>query len=136
MQLPIVIHNTSNMPLYFWHPSVVYNPEGFGGHKWWMAQSPYHPAVELRPYRARWELPCIHYSDDGIIWKSIAMNPIDDLSEEQLLEQDLARKPDYQWIYAIIGVILNYLGLLKGWMLFWFIICCLIDLISRSNKGE
>ena len=24
----------------------------------------------------------------------------------QLLEQDLARKPDYQWIYAIIGVIL------------------------------
>ena len=93
MQLPIVIHNTSNMPLYFWHPSVVYNPEGFGGHKWWMAQSPYHPAVELRPYRARWELPCIHYSDDGIIWKSIAMNPIDDLSEEQLLEQDYLSDP-------------------------------------------
>ena len=39
-------------------------------------------------------------------------------------------------IWIFIGIILNYLGLLKVWMLFWFIICCLIDLISRSNKGE
>lgn len=38
------------------------------------------------------------------------------------------------WIF--IGVILNYLGLLHGWILFWFIICCMLDItyIAKGNK--
>ena len=93
MLFPLVIHNNLQLPCYFWHPSVVYIPERFGGHNWWMAQSPYHPGVELKPYRARWELPCIHYSDDGIHWKSVPTNPIDDLSKQQLLEEDYFSDP-------------------------------------------
>lgn len=93
MHQPLSIHNITSMPHYFWHPSVVYVPEGFGGHKWWMAQSPYHPSVELKPYRARWELPCVHWSDDGLHWKSVPTNPIDDLTEQQVLEEDYLSDP-------------------------------------------
>ena len=90
---PLSIQNVSSMPRFLWHPSVLYIADGFGGHKWWMAQSPYHPGVELKPYRARWELPCIHYSDDGLNWKSVPSNPIDDLSRLQLLEEDYLSDP-------------------------------------------
>lgn len=39
------------------------------------------------------------------------------------------------WIF--IGIILNYLGLLKGWTLFWFIVCCLLDNIGfYDNKRK
>lgn len=40
------------------------------------------------------------------------------------------------WIF--IGIILNYLGLLKGWTLFWFIVCCALDIliIDKRNKNE
>ncbi len=81
------------MPRYFWHPSVVYIPEGFGGHQWWMAQSPYHPGVKLKPYQSRWELPCVHWSDDGITWYSIAHNPVDDVMPELLVEEDFLSDP-------------------------------------------
>ena len=81
------------MPRYFWHPSVVYIPEGFGGHQWWMAQSPYHPGVKLKPYQSRWELPCVHWSDDGITWYSIAQNPVDDVMPELLMEEDFLSDP-------------------------------------------
>lgn len=93
MQYPIVINNNSKLPRLFWHPSVVCVPDGFCGHNWWMAQSPYHPGVELKPYRARWELPCIHYSDDGIHWKRVQTNPIDDLTTQQLSEEDYLSDP-------------------------------------------
>ena len=93
MNSPLHITNTSKIPRFFWHPTVVYIPEGFGGHQWWMAESPYHPVVELKPYRARWELPCVHYSDDGILWKSIANNPVDDLTEQQILDEDYLSDP-------------------------------------------
>ena len=93
MTTPLDIRNTPQLPRYYWHPSVVYIPNGFGGHKWWMAQSPYHPGVELKPYRARWELPCIHYSEDGIHWKSVLTNPIDDLTIQQLSKEDYLSDP-------------------------------------------
>ena len=81
------------MPNYFWHPSVVYIPDYFSGHKWWMTQSPYHPRVKLKPYRARWELPCVHYSDDGILWKSIVNNPVDDLTKQQIADENYLSDP-------------------------------------------
>ena len=93
MHNPLIIQNTSNLPRYFWHPSVVYIPEGFGGHTWWMAQSPYHPSVKLRPYPSRWELPCMHWSDDGVTWHSIPTNPVDDIERELLSEEDFLSDP-------------------------------------------
>lgn len=54
------------------HPKVLYFANGFGGHKYWMAYTPY-------PYsNDDFENPCIAYSDDGINWIDIDGNPIDD----------------------------------------------------------
>lgn len=83
MKTPIDIEIPSFLPQHPWHPSVVYVPEGWNGHRYWMAQTPY-PPFHVAPYKDRWELPCIHYSDDGIHWESIEANPIDDLTEEQI----------------------------------------------------
>lgn len=90
---PLSVQNITSLPRYFWHPSVVYVDDGLCGHKWWMAQSPYHPGVELKPYRARWELPCVHYSDDGLHWKAVQTNPIDDLTEQQIADEDYLSDP-------------------------------------------
>lgn len=83
MITPIKIDIPSFLPNHPWHPSVVYVPEGWSGHPYWMAETPF-PPFHVAPYKDRWELPCIHFSDDGINWKSIASNPIDDLSEPQI----------------------------------------------------
>ena len=99
---PLSIQNVSSMPRYYWHPSVVYVPEGFGGHQWWMAQSPYHPGVELKPYRARWELPCIHWSDEGLHWKAVQTNPIDDLTEQQIRDEDYLSDPHFIYKNGIL----------------------------------
>lgn len=93
IERPIYIENTPTMPRYFWHPSVVYFKDGFGGHKWWLAQTPFHPIVKLEPYQDRWELPCIHYSDDGIHWQCIKNNPIDDLNETEIDAHDFMSDP-------------------------------------------
>jgi len=92
MQFPLDIKNTSNMPRYFWHPSIVYVPEGFAGHSWWMAQTPF-PPCDIKPYRDRYELPCIHYSDDGLHWLPIPNNPIDDITKEQEANRDFMSDP-------------------------------------------
>ena len=83
MKAPIDIEIPIWIPQHPWHPSVLYVPEGWSGHNYWMAQTPY-PPFYVAPYKDRWELPCIHYSDDGIHWGSIDANPIDDLTEEQM----------------------------------------------------
>ena len=80
IQAPIYIPRVANMPNLFWHPSVVFKSDGFGGHKWWMAQTPFSPK-EMQPYTDRYEMPCIHYSDDGLRWYNITNNPIDSLSK-------------------------------------------------------
>lgn len=79
MLVPIRIVNVMGLPKDVWHPSVIYIPEGWNGHRWWMSESPYSPRY-IAPYTDRWELPCIHYSDDGLTWKPIADNPIDNLT--------------------------------------------------------
>lgn len=54
------------------HPKVLYFENGFGGHLYWMAYTPY-------PYsQDGYENPCIAYSDDGYAWTNINGNPLDD----------------------------------------------------------
>lgn len=40
------------------HPSIVYIPEGLGGHKWWLAATPYPNSTGI------FENPCIYYGDE------------------------------------------------------------------------
>src|SRR5699024_10013244 len=44
------------------HPSVLYFPDGWNGHRYWMAYTPYAGGTDGR------EDPCIAYSDDGTNW--------------------------------------------------------------------
>lgn len=54
------------------HPKVLYFPNLFGNHKYWMAYTPY-------PWNdSYYENPCIAYSDDGYTWENIEGNPLDD----------------------------------------------------------
>lgn len=54
------------------HPKVLYFPDKFGGHRFWMAYTPY-PFAD-----GAYENPCIAYSDDGYEWTNIPGNPLDD----------------------------------------------------------
>lgn len=92
MKTPIDIEIPKILPHHPWHPSAVYVPEGWNGHRCWMAQTPY-PPFHVAPYKDRWELPCIHYSDDGIRWESIDANPIDDLTDEQIASHSYHSDP-------------------------------------------
>lgn len=83
MHTPLSIKNVSGCLPCPWHPSVVYEAEGWNGHKWWMAQTPY-PPNNMEPYRDRYELPCIHFSDDGISWEPVPNNPIEELTNEEI----------------------------------------------------
>lgn len=91
MKTPIDIEIPKGLPQHPWHPSVVYIKEGWNGHRWWMAQTPY-PPFQVEPYLDRWELPCLHFSDDGVQWKS-AGTPIDDLTEEQIASHSYHSDP-------------------------------------------
>lgn len=92
MKSPIQIEIPSILPSHPWHPSVVYVSEVWNGHCYWMAQTPY-PPFHVDPYKDRWELPCIHYSDDGIHWRSIEANPVDDLTEDQVASRSYHSDP-------------------------------------------
>ena len=92
MQVPIRILNTKGLPKDVWHPSVVYMPEGWNGHRWWMSETPYSPR-HIPPYTDRWELPCIHYSNDGLKWNPIKHNPIDDLTQEDIAQHNYLSDP-------------------------------------------
>lgn len=90
--LAIATPEGSNQP---YHPSVVYIPQGWNGYTYWMAETPYPLGKNgewsgLAPYRARWENPCIHASNDGIHWEvpQGASNPIDDLNEDEISQLD------------------------------------------------
>ena len=54
------------------HPKVLYFHNKFGGHRYWMAYTPYPWAFDT------YENPCIAYSDDGYEWTNINGNPLDD----------------------------------------------------------
>lgn len=75
-----------------YHPSVVYVDDGFVGHKWWMAQTPF-PPIDVPPYTDRYELPCIHYSDDGMTWYPVQSNPIEDLTQEEIERKEYFSDP-------------------------------------------
>lgn len=61
--------NTQNI-----HPKVLYFANGFSGHKYWMAYTPYPITQDA------YENPCIAWSDDGYSWFDVSSNPIDDPS--------------------------------------------------------
>lgn len=92
MIAPIRILNSKSLPKDVWHPSVLYIPDGWNGHKWWMSETPYSPR-HIPPYTDRWELPCIHYSDDGLTWYPIKHNPIDDLTQDDIAQQNYLSDP-------------------------------------------
>ena len=56
------------------YPSVLYFPDGWNGHRYWMAYTPYAGGTDGR------EDPCIAYSDDGTNWTvpTGAPFPLDD----------------------------------------------------------
>lgn len=60
-----VYGNSQNM-----HPKVLYIPDGVGGHKYWIAYTPYDFG------NVKHENPCIAYSDDGYNWTDISANPL------------------------------------------------------------
>ena len=64
-QTPLCINtfDGSNQP---YHPSVLFFPTGWCGHRYWMVETPY--PIGGKPYRDRWEIPLIHTSEDGLNW--------------------------------------------------------------------
>lgn len=90
---PLCIQTAKGCLNHPYHPSVVYICGGFGGHKWWMAQTPFPPIEVMAPYVDRYELPCVHYSDDGLNWYPIEHNPIDDLSLEEIEQHEYFSDP-------------------------------------------
>lgn len=70
-KLPIKTHASGkDQPI---HPKVLYFPELFGGHKFWMAYTPYPNGAD------REENPCIAYSNDMVTWITPegVTNPLD-----------------------------------------------------------
>ena len=69
LKLDMTYKDGQNQPT---HPSVLYFPDGWNGHKYWMAYTPY-------PYNTnKYENPCITFSDDGYVWSEKGIsNPID-----------------------------------------------------------
>lgn len=74
-----------------YHPSVLYFKDGWNGYKYWMAETPFSP--KSKPYRDKNECPSIHVSDDGVTWKEIMQNPIDNLTEKEAEELDYFSDP-------------------------------------------
>jgi len=90
---PLDLRNFSKYPVTdTYHPSVVYSKDGWNGHHFWMVQTPYS-TKHIEPYKDRYELPCILFSDDGIHWDSIPNNPIDDLSAADIQAHNYLSDP-------------------------------------------
>ena len=90
--LQIETPDGTNQP---YHPSVLFISQKWNGYRYWMAETPYPLGNNgdwngLKPYRARWENPCIHVSNDGINWQTPpkGSNPIDDLSDADIEHQN------------------------------------------------
>lgn len=86
--LNISTFDGSNSP---YHPSVKYYEKGWNNYKYWMAETPFHPAS--KPYRDRYECPSIHVSNDGLHWTEIIKNPLDDLDSVGVRDLDYYSDP-------------------------------------------
>lgn len=78
-----------------YHPSVIYFKDGWNGHKYYMAETPFcctYPS-KGENYRDRFECPSIHVSDDGLHWKETSSNPIDQLSKQEVTDRDYFSDP-------------------------------------------
>ena len=70
------------------HPSICFRENGFGGHQWWLATTPYPYAVGV------FENPCIYYADtksDGTpptVFTPIPNNPIVKIKENSATNSD------------------------------------------------
>lgn len=84
------------------HPDVYYNKDGWNGHKYWMAFTPYHNSDEEN------ENPSVVYSDDGINFLELegASNPID--SPEKGLQSNNAHMSDTDMVIRDDGVMEVY----------------------------
>ena len=79
-----------------YHPTILYFKESWNGYKYWMAETPFSP--QCRPYMDRNECPSIHVSNNGIDWKEVTNNPIDNLNDNEIQELDYFSDPHL--IYA------------------------------------
>lgn len=78
-----------------YHPSVIYFEEGWQGYSYYLAETPFCCSYPDKGenYRDRFECPSIHVSDDGLHWKEICPNPIDQLSEQEVADRDYFSDP-------------------------------------------
>lgn len=102
-----------------YHPSVVFVREGLNGHRYWMAQTPF-PSMDMEPYQDRYELPCIHYSDDGVRWYPAMMHPVEELTESEIAAKDYYSDP--------------HLLIVDGVMQLYYRFSVLADGDMRTNK--
>lgn len=89
VEKPLILTDFSgyNQP---YHPKVLHFSNGFGGYKYWMAQTPY--PIGGQPYRDRWEVPVIYRSQDGVEWE-VVVNPLDDLTADEVTNLDYMSDP-------------------------------------------
>ena len=71
-----------------YHPSVVRLEEPICGYRYWMAFTPF--PIGAKPYRDRWEYPCVVASNDGVRWEypEGKVEPLDDLTEDEIARKD------------------------------------------------
>ena len=77
------------------HPKVLYVPNGFAGHKFWMAYTPYPWANDLC------EDPCVVYSDNGVDFYPDYVEPI---TMEHNMEQNT--DTDRRWTYSDTHIVI------------------------------
>lgn len=92
---PLNIHtfDGSDSP---YHPSVIFNEEGYSGYKYIMSETPFYLSLPADGdnYRDQYECPSIHFSNDGVNWIEEIENPIDNLTEEEKKNRDYFSDPD------------------------------------------
>lgn len=96
-----------------YHPSVVYVPEGWNGHAFWMAQTPF-PPMDMAPYKDRYEMPCIHNSDDGIRWYPAMNRPVEELTQEEVAAKDYYSDPHLLIVDGLMMLYYRFSVLEKG----------------------
>lgn len=81
-----------------YHPSVLFFSNGWNGYNYWMALTPY--PMNGKPYKDRWECPCIYSSENGKEWvvPGNLINPLDDLSDKEIENKDFFSDPHLVYV--------------------------------------